>query len=150
VNWSNLTEETHFDETYGKFEVEFVQWETDDKGVNNVTFRESVPLKSCQEDDFSKFDTPRKKTARMTEAVRPNLLCLSDYPKQLQGDYESDAGMNIQLLFRKCTDSSLDCKSDAQLSKYMANKYLMLHYNSKFFNQTEFDKNPIVSESVVD
>ena len=55
----------------------------------------------------------------------------------LWGDFQSATALQFNINFVKCTGSP-DCKTDAEIKKYLSDKYIMILSNQVTFDNAEF------------
>ena len=76
-------------------------------------------------------------------------MCYDD-AIHVAGDYQSDRAVGLQVSIVKCSNStdegSVVCKSDEEIQKWLARKFLLTMNNQKKFNQMEHDQKKMIEK----
>lgn len=70
----------------------------------------------------------------------------TDAPYQIWGDYDSGKTSNLQVVFDRCDSKKRTCKSEADITKWLAAKYIFVLQNARDYMHAVDDPNNRVSE----
>lgn len=124
------------DETYGELIFNSYSWgPTEDGGF--ATERKLLDGHRCQRDELrlepdqlqnARFQEKDKTSKGLVEAYWQKFLCLNKEEMYIYGDFNSEKTRQINIQLKKCHGRT-DCKSDAEITAFFRNKYLLLLYN---------------------
>ena len=79
------------------------------------------------------------------------MLCLSDSDKlEMWGNYNTAHAKNLMVVFDKCvtrTDEGALCKSEAEINKWMARRYIMTYVNTRMLAPNKFEGERILKKT---
>ena len=101
--------------------------------------------------EFSNFYQPSVINEKDVHIYKSRLLCLQK-PQDIRlwGNYDTANTNNLMIVFEKCSNatSSVTCKSNEEILKWMKSKYLVTLVNQKKFVQNKFDEERIDRHSI--
>ena len=101
----------------------------------------------------SSFLPVEKKNVAVVKSQQKKLLCVDHEDMQIYGDYNSNKARIINIQLEICNDGgyfaekSITCKSPAEITQFLRNKYFVMLYNEKRFDSAVFTNKSIVDES---
>ena len=83
------------------------------------------------------------------------MLCPDYTNLSIKGEWNSPQIIRPSIYFKipdkECRNdpNDVECIASKEYEDYLANKLILMLYNRKRFDQLEYDKNPIINESVL-
>ncbi len=74
------------------------------------------------------------------------LQCTTSENLAIHGDYNSHKAQMLNVQLVRCHDRS-DCKTDAQITEFFKNKFILLVYNQIRFDSGAYGENSIIPET---
>ena len=121
------------DPTYGSLHLNHYRWGQPEDEANG---RHRLPQHACTREELG-LDEDRT-SAMFMPAYEPSYNEINFYSKKLQcvesenlsihGDYNSYKAQMLNVQLVRCHDRN-DCKTDAQITEFFKNKFILLIYN---------------------
>ena len=131
---------------YGKLVVNKYQWGVADDG-KFFTERKTLNHHPCSlyelnlsedgddgnafdDEKYAQFFEPHKNAKYYTKYYYKKFQCIDKQDLEVQGEYNSDTAQHLNFQLIKCKGGKAKgCKSDAEISEYFRDKYILIYYN---------------------
>ena len=135
--------ETTLDRSIGKIVFKANEWGPIGENGEYVEKYTEIPSHNCSPEeiglkgDSSKFFPISKDSKGILDQYNKNFICIDPKDMRIYGDFNSDSARRINIQLVKCSGHQY-CKSDAEITKALRGKYILLFYNQIYFNNAAY------------
>ena len=135
------------DERYGTIEFYLKHWD----GADIFDWRK-LKSRRCTKGDFLVTNdyglNPLHDKMKKFQPLQEKMKCI-DEPYQIWGDYNSDQGQNLMVVFERCEqekEEERDCESEEDIDLWLQFKYIAIQQNERNYHQNIDDSDVRVSQ----